>query len=423
MDVIGQAKQVTVFIGESDKWGRKPLHMAILEMLKAEGCAGATVSRALAGFGAHSHIKTAGLVALSADLPLMIQWVDNPARIERVLPKLRKMVKEGLITAQNVDVLFYSHRALLHLSAFVPVQDIMSTTLHTVTTDTPLAAAVTLLLDKVLKTLPVIDAEGYLVGILTDGDLLKKVKMMATSAQRQLSQSEMDAELQRLRDLEQTVQDVMTPNPVTVLTGTTLPKVVELMLEHNIKRLPVVDERGKLIGMVSRIDVLRAFSQPLTTEIPRQTAETAGRRGQVQEIMITNVSAVHVDAPLDKIVPRLVSGFQRRVVVINDHRHAVGIITDGDLINRATPTERSGLIHSLTHRLPVGETENYHLSERTAAQVMTTPVVTVTPNTSLVDALQLLLTHQIKRLPVIDDQQQLVGLIGRGGILQALGKQ
>lgn len=59
MQIIGLAKKVTVYIGESDRWGRKPLHLAILEMLKQEDCAEATVTRALAGFGAQSRIHSA----------------------------------------------------------------------------------------------------------------------------------------------------------------------------------------------------------------------------------------------------------------------------------------------------------------------------------------------------------------------------
>jgi len=88
MHTIGKAKRVVFYVGESDKWGNKPLYLAILERLKAEDCAGATVTRALAGFGAHSRIQTASVVALSNDLPLIIEWVDNQAKVERLMPHL-----------------------------------------------------------------------------------------------------------------------------------------------------------------------------------------------------------------------------------------------------------------------------------------------------------------------------------------------
>ncbi len=112
MEIIGTATKVMIYVGESDRWGQKSLFMAILEMLKTEDCAGATVVRGLAGFGAHSRIHTASIVDLSSDLPLVIEWVDDPARVARVMPRLTEMVSEGLITCQEVEVITYGHRGL-----------------------------------------------------------------------------------------------------------------------------------------------------------------------------------------------------------------------------------------------------------------------------------------------------------------------
>jgi CBS domain-containing protein len=109
-------------------------------------------------------------------------------------------------------------------------------------------------------------------------------------------------------------------------------------------------------------------------------------------------------------------------VVLDGDDRVVGIITDGDLIKRVPPTERAGIIQLLTGRLSGEQTASYELANRTAAQVMTQPVITVSPETSLVEALQLLLDNRIKRLPVVNGTGQLVGLIGRGGVLQALGR-
>lgn len=110
MEITGMATKVTVYLGESDRWDHKPLYMAILELLRAEGCAGATVTRGLAGFGAHSYIRTAHIVDLSSDLPLIIEWVDAPAHVAHVLPRLVQMVAEGMIITQPVEVVSYRHR-------------------------------------------------------------------------------------------------------------------------------------------------------------------------------------------------------------------------------------------------------------------------------------------------------------------------
>jgi len=422
MEIIGRAKKVTVYIGESDKWGRKPLYAAILEMLKQEDCAGATVTRAISGFGAHSRIHTASIVDLSADLPLVIEWVDNPARVERVMPRLREMVAEGLITVQEVEVVTYSHRRLRQLPLEAPVHDVMSREVHTVQPDTPLAVAVELLLDKVYRTLPVVDENGRVVGILTDGDLLERAKLLAPSAQRELTQAEVSRELQQIRQPGQTVGQVMTPHPVTVTPETSITQAVNLMVKHDVKRLPVVDAAGKLLGMVSRVNVLRALAEPPVAETIRQRP-LPGHYIQVGDMMMTQVPTVSGNASLAEVVDLLVSHARRRVMVIDDDRRVVGIITDGDLIKRATETERGSLIQSLARRLPVGEAKRFHLSQRTAAEVMTSPVITVAPDTSLLEALRLLLSHRIKRLPVVDAEGRLAGLVGRGGVLQVLNRE
>lgn len=110
MKIQGPGKWLRVYIGETDRWHGKPLFQAIVEMLRREGIAGATVLRGIEGFGAHSRIHTARILRLSEDLPLVIDVVDTAERIERVLPLLDDMVDEGLITVIDVDIVKYRHR-------------------------------------------------------------------------------------------------------------------------------------------------------------------------------------------------------------------------------------------------------------------------------------------------------------------------
>ncbi len=420
MEIVGQAQHVRIYIGESDRWQGKPLYLAILEHLKKENCAGATVTRALAGFGAHSRIRTASIVALSSDLPLIIDWIDNPARVQRVMPDLRAMVVEGLITVQDVQVVAYSHRALRELPAAAPVHDIMSREVHAVHPETPLVTAVEWLRDKVYRALPVVDADQRVVGILTDGDLLKRANLPAISAQKGLSRAEVRDAMLSIHQAGFTVAQAMTPDPITVTPHTTVAQAVQLMVQHDVKRLPVVDDDGRLLGMVSRVNVLRALAEPPVAE-SRGQAATAVPATSVDAVMMRDVPAVSADAPLSEVVEAVVTYARRRVVVIDEQRHVLGIITDGDLIERATQAERPGIVQSILGRQPVSRSHHIHLSQRSAAEVMSSPVVTVRAEASLMDALQLLLQHGVKRLPVVDAQDRLVGLVGRWGILQALG--
>jgi PII-like signaling protein len=100
---------VRIFLGESDKWHRTPLARAILERLRAEGFAGATVVHGVAGFGANSVIHTASLVELSADLPVVIEVVEDEAHVDQLLPILDQMITGGaLVTVERVRVVKYA---------------------------------------------------------------------------------------------------------------------------------------------------------------------------------------------------------------------------------------------------------------------------------------------------------------------------
>jgi len=103
----GEQIMVRIFFGESDKWKHRPLEIALLERLRAEGFAGATVFRGVAGFGANSVIHTTHLLELSADLPVVIEVVDTPEHIEKLEPILEEMLGDGLVTMEKVNVLRY----------------------------------------------------------------------------------------------------------------------------------------------------------------------------------------------------------------------------------------------------------------------------------------------------------------------------
>jgi len=104
----GEGILVRVFIGESDHWQPQPLSLALLERLRREGFAGATVFRGTAGFGAHSVLHTSHLLRLSQDLPVVIEIVDRAERMDQLRAILDEMVAEGLVTMERVQVLKYA---------------------------------------------------------------------------------------------------------------------------------------------------------------------------------------------------------------------------------------------------------------------------------------------------------------------------
>jgi len=105
--IEGEQVLMRIFIGESDKWERRQLSTVLLELFRAKGLAGATVLRGVAGFGPRSILHTAGILKLSADLPLIIEVVDTEEHLNSVFPEVDRMMGGGLITMEKVRVMRY----------------------------------------------------------------------------------------------------------------------------------------------------------------------------------------------------------------------------------------------------------------------------------------------------------------------------
>lgn len=107
MKIEGEGRLLRIFVGDSDRWHGQPLFEAIVQRAHDEGLAGATVLRGMEGFGAHSRIHTTKILRLSQDLPVVVEIVDRPERIEGFLPLLDEMVEEGMITVETVQIIAY----------------------------------------------------------------------------------------------------------------------------------------------------------------------------------------------------------------------------------------------------------------------------------------------------------------------------
>lgn len=106
--LTGTQVLVRVYIGELDKWRHQPLSTALVERIRREGFAGATVLHGVAGFGARSVLHTTHILRLSEDLPVVIEVVDSEEHVQRLMPILDEMVTEGLVTTERVQVIKYS---------------------------------------------------------------------------------------------------------------------------------------------------------------------------------------------------------------------------------------------------------------------------------------------------------------------------
>ena len=104
-----ESELLRIFVGETDRYEGRPLYEAIVQKARETGMAGATVLHGTMGFGAHSRVHTAKILRLSEDLPVVVELVDMPQRIEAFLPVLDGMIDEGLVTLEKVKVIAYRH--------------------------------------------------------------------------------------------------------------------------------------------------------------------------------------------------------------------------------------------------------------------------------------------------------------------------
>lgn len=99
-----QWKQLTIYVDEAAHWHHQPVYIAVIELARKRGLAGATATRAIEGYSKNSGIRTTNLLALSADLPMVVTLIDSAEAIAEFLPIVQEMVGKGLVTLQTVEL-------------------------------------------------------------------------------------------------------------------------------------------------------------------------------------------------------------------------------------------------------------------------------------------------------------------------------
>ena len=103
----GERTLMRIFISEADRHKGQPLYRVLLEMLREQGFAGATVLKGVAGFGAHSVMHTDQLLRLSTELPLVIEVIDDEEKIQQIIPQFDGLMQGGMITLEKARIIRY----------------------------------------------------------------------------------------------------------------------------------------------------------------------------------------------------------------------------------------------------------------------------------------------------------------------------
>lgn len=107
MKITKKGKLLRIFIAESDKYNGKPLSDVIMNLAKEKKMSGATIIKGCMGFGHKSHMHTPKLLRLSENLPLIVEIIDTQENIELFMPHLDKIIEEGVVTVENIDITIY----------------------------------------------------------------------------------------------------------------------------------------------------------------------------------------------------------------------------------------------------------------------------------------------------------------------------
>lgn len=424
-EFTGMAKRVRAYVEEGQLYRHQPLPVAILGLLRREGAAGATVFRGVEGFGGSGHIHTSRIVDLSPRLPIVIEWVDTAERVHRLLPDIKAMITHGLVTVDDTEVVLCSPAPLRDVADELRAGDVMSTDIITVSPQTSVRKIVELLVGKSFRAVPVVE-EGQPVGIVTNSDLLERAGLQVrVDLLPALDTPEMRAELERLERGGQTAESVMTVGPVTVNQSMPLTQVAEIMVFRHLKRLPVVDDHGALVGMISRLDVLRTATRASARAEAEVGATGLAFDAPVSQSMRRDVPTVFLDTPLPEVLQAVISTRLNRCIVVDADRRVKGKVTDAEVLERVTPALRPGVLQSIINRLPFIRPRpeelraEKHANARVAADLMIETAI-VREDAPLRDAIVSMLSGRHKIVAVVDADDRLVGCLDRADLMHGL---
>lgn len=297
------------------------------------------------------------------------------------------------------------------------VDDVMVRHVTTVTPDTPLQTVIDRLIRRRVKALPVVDDQLHVVGIITGGDLLERGGLgVRLPLMQSVEAHELAAALFQPAQTGLTAQHVMTRHPRTVREGTPLAEAIHELVSAKVKRLPVVDQNGRLVGIVSRADILRASAAAPPQVVPKPSSEPAAKT--VGEVMNRNVTTVRPDASAEGVLDALLRSAYRRIVVVDAERHVLGMISDRRLLAHADAESRPGVLARLAGLTPAAKPAEH--TPLTADRLMEGAVFTISSDASVAEAARQFIARRVKRLVVVDRENRLEGILDRRALLESL---
>jgi CBS domain-containing protein len=417
-----QYKKIEIFTSEEAHWEGRPLHEAMVQFVHSlKIAARCLVTRGIGGAYENGELATGRLEVLSYNMPIWITIVAPAAESERILSKAEEMVTDGIVAIADLQVIAHKTHGLL-IPKDTRVRDIMTPTPTKVSLDTSLAEVARLLLSSTFTGLPVVDQGNRPVGVISQGDLIYKAGMpVRLGLLAESDQEKANAILEGLAPKQ--AREVMTQPAVTIAQDDLVTDAVDLMLKRQVKRLPVVDAGGRLVGILSRLDVFHTILRECPDWKAFQKQEISVGLRFVADIMRRDTTTVFPDTPVEEVIRRIDCNEIQRVGVVDQAGHFLGLISDRDLL-AAFSDRHPGIWDYFVRKISFSERGQHgqlreDLRSKTAGEVMNTNIVTVQEDAPINEAIRIMLENAIKRLPVVDAQGKFQGMISREALLRA----
>jgi CBS domain-containing protein len=417
-------KIIEIFTSEDMQWSGKPGYSAIIEHVNSLKIAARTiVTRGIEGSYESGEIATGRIEVLSYNMPVRIVIILPARELDNVLPAVQKMVTDGILTLRDQDVIYHRTNSIM-IPKFVRVREIMTKNPIKVELDTSIKDVVELLIPSTFTGVPVVDKNGCPVGIITQGDLIYKAGLpLSFGLLAGSDQTKTDEILATLTDKK--AGGIMSQPAIVIEQDELVVEAVNHMLAKEVKRLPVVDENGRLTGILSRQDIFHTILRECPDWRGFQEMDIhVGNLRLVSDITRHDTYTVLPDTPVDEVIQLIDCNDIDRVSVVDEQGHFLGLISDRDLLF-AFVDRHPGIWEYLMNQIPFTERGKRfkelkeHLQARTAREVMKTDVVTVREDAPIETAVMLMFERVIKRLPVLDAEGRFKGMISRASLLRA----
>jgi CBS domain-containing protein len=396
---------IEIFTSEQARWKSGPLYDAVVQLVAREkSAARCLVTRAVAGSYENGEVASHRVLDLSHNMPLKIEIILPGPELDRLLPKVQELVGDGIVLVQDRDLCVHRTEGGL-LPRGMVVRDVMTSAPVSVGLEADLRSITSLLVRAEFDGVPVVDGRGRFVGMVTQQDVADKAGMQAKPA--------LLAALDRGRELSEadyremfpdpflTAQRLMTADVATTTADTALAEAARIMARNDLKRLPVVDSDRHLTGMLARIDVLRvASSSCARRRVLRGYGVSVSGQTAVGEVELLQVPTVSPETPAPRLFDLLDEDGQR-IVVVDERGAPLGVISDKDLLPFLDPRSTQ------------------QLEKKTARDLMRT-VPVLPEHTSVETAIEWMVEHRRKRVPVVDPAGVYKGMLSRELMLRVL---